>query len=231
MKTIKEVLLAINKLKNPEGQKRQEYFGIGNIDSCGLTQPQIKSIAKQAGKNHALALELWKTGVHEAKHIAVMIADKNLVTEKLMDKWLKDFNSWDMVDGCCGTLFDKTPFAYDKAKEWSGRKKEFEKRAGFSMMAMLAVHDKKANDEKFIEFFPYLLKESDDDRNFVKKAVNWAIRQIGKRNERLCKKAIKLSEDIKVKNDSASLWIAADALRELKKYLAEGKIKNTGNAK
>ncbi len=157
-----------------------------------------------------------------------MIADPEMVTEQLMEKWIKDFNSWDIVDGCCGTLFDKTPFAYSKAVEWTKRKKEFEKRAGFTMMATLAVHDKKARDKYFEEFFPYLLRVSGDDRNFVYKAVNWAIRQIGKRNSRLCKKAIKLSEEIKKKNDPVSKWVAGGALRELIKYQAEGRIKNYG---
>jgi 3-methyladenine DNA glycosylase AlkD len=223
--TVEEVVDIIRDYESESGKKTREYFGIKNIDHYGLTSPQIKSIAKEIGKNHSLALELWETGIHEAKHIAILIADPKQVSKRMMENWLKDFNSWDIVDNCCGTLFEKTEFAYDKAVEWTSRKKEFEKRAGFSMMAMLAVHHKKAPDELFENFFPYLFKESHDDRNFVRKAVNWAIRQIGKRNIYLCKKAIKLSEEIKKKGDKSSRWIAADALRELKKYMEEGKIK------
>jgi 3-methyladenine DNA glycosylase AlkD len=222
---VKEVIDIIRDYESESGKKTREYFGIKNIDHYGLTSPQMKSIAKEIGRNHLLALELWETGIHEAKHIAILIADPKQVTKKMMEKWLRDFNSWDIVDNCCGTLFEKTKFAYDKAIEWTGRKKEFEKRAGFSMMAMIAVHHKKASDEVFENFFPYIFKESHDDRNFVRKAVNWAIRQIGKRNIQLCKKAIKLSEEIKKKGDKSSRWIAADALRELKKYMEEGKIK------
>lgn len=188
----------------------------------------MRALAKTIGKNHALALKLWKTGVHEARHIAAMIADPEKVDESMMEKWLKDLDSWDIVDGCCGTLFDKTPYAFEKAIEWSHRKNEFEKRAGFSMMATLAVHDKKAPDGKFEQFFPHILRESSDDRNFVKKSINWAIRQIGKRNGRLCKKAIALARQLHARGDRASRWIASDALRELERYQLEGKIRNVG---
>ncbi len=229
MKTVEEVLFAIKKASTPEGIKKKAYFGITEVGNFGLTAPQIKAIARDIGKDHSLALELWETSVHEARHIAVLIADKKMVTEKLMNKWVKDFNSWDIVDDCCGKLFCKTPFAYEKAVEWSGRKNEFEKRAGFALMATLAVHDKNAKDIEFEKFFPFLFRESHDERNFVRKAINWAIRQIGKRNQRLCKKAIKLSEDLLKKEDKSSRWIASDALRELRKYLNEGKIKNNGN--
>ncbi len=228
MKTVIEILSAIKKASTPEGIKKKAYFGITEVGNFGLTAPQIKAIARDIGKDHSLALELWETSVHEARHIAVLIADKKMVTEKLMNKWVKDFNSWDIVDDCCGKLFCKTPFAYEKAVEWSGRKNEFEKRAGFALMATLAVHDKNAKDIEFEKFFPFLFRESHDKRNFVRKAINWAIRQIGKRNQRLCKKAIKLSEDILKKDDKSSRWIASDALRELKKYSNEGKIKNVG---
>ena len=228
METINEVLSAIKKLSTPEGIKKKAYFGISEVGNFGLTSPQIKAIARDIGKNHELALKLWQTSVHEARHIAVLIADKKMVTEKLMNKWVKDFNSWDIVDDCCGKLFCKTPFAYEKAVEWSERKSEFEKRAGFALMATLAVHDKNAKDIEFENFFPFLLRESHDERNFVRKAINWAIRQIGKRNQRLCKKAIKLSVDILKKDDKSSRWIASDTLRELKIYLSQGKIKDVG---
>lgn len=229
MNTTKEILKEMKRLSSPEARAKQKYFGITGEDNFGLTTPQMRALAKRIGKNHSLALQLWKTGIHEAKHIAIFIADPKEFTEKLMEQWLKDFTSWDTVDNCCGTLFDKTPFAYEKAIEWSKREKEFEKRAGFSLMAGLAVHDKKSEDKRFEQFFPYILCESIDERNFVRKAVNWALRQIGKRNELLCKKAIKVAKEIYSKDDVSSRWIASDALRELKKYLAEGKIKTLGN--
>ena len=146
-----------------------------------------------------------------------MIDNPKEVTERQMDKWIKDFDSWDICDQTCMNLFDKTPNAHEKATEWAGRKPEYEKRAGFALMACLAVHDKKAEDKKFEKFFTAIKKQSTDDRNFVKKAVNWALRQIGKRNESLKKKAIQTAREIQKIESKAAKWIAADALRELKK--------------
>lgn len=218
------ILSQLQELSSPKAKAAQEYFGL-QVDSLGVSVPKLRALAKAIGKDHGLARELWATGVHEAKHVAVFISDPKLLTEDQMEEWLKDFNSWDIVDNCCGTLFDKIPIAYEKAIEWTKRDREFEKRAGFAMMATLAVHDKKADDKKFEQFFPYLLAESPDERHYVKKAINWALRQIGKRNERLCKKVIPLAKQIHRKGDPASKWIASDALRELEQYLAEGKIK------
>jgi 3-methyladenine DNA glycosylase AlkD len=134
-----------------------------------------------------------------------------------MEKMVKEFNSWDICDGCCSNLFRKTPFAYKKAVQWSKRKEEFVKRAGFVMIAVLAVHDKKADDSMFVKIFPLLEKEARDERNFVKKAINWALRQIGKRNPELRKEAIKLAEKISKQDYPSSKWIASDAIRELKR--------------
>jgi len=223
-----DVLSELKKLSSPKALAAQEYFGVAVENRLGLTTPQMRSIAKKIGTNHPLALQLWKTKIHEARHVATMIADPDQTTEKLMEQWLKDFNSWDIVDDCCSSLFRKTPLAYAKAMEWTSREKEFEKRAGFTMMAQLAVHDKKAGDHLMEQFFEHIIRESSDQRNFVRKAVNWALRQIGKRNERLCKKSIAVAKKIRQKNDPASKWIAADALRELEKYLKEGKIKKVG---
>lgn len=228
MDNVEKILRELKKVSSPDAKSKQEYFGVLNVNSYGLTTPQMRKIAKEIGKNHDLALQLWKTGIHEARHVAIFIADPKQVTQQLMEQWLKDFNSWDIVDNTCGTLFEKTPFAFDKAIEWTKRKKEFEKRAGFVMMAELAIHDKKSEDKKYEQFLPYLIAESHDERNFVKKAINWALRQIGKRNERLCKKAIVVARQIRKKGDAASKWIAADALRELEKYQREGKVKKIG---
>jgi 3-methyladenine DNA glycosylase AlkD len=228
MNTVEAILKEIKKLSSPEIVLSQQRYGISNVNSYGLTTPQLRIIAKQIGKNHELAIELWKTKIHEARHIAIMIADPKLTTEKLLEQWLKDFNSWDIVDNCCSTLIRKTPFAYTKAMEWTSKEKEYEKRAGFTMMAQLAVHDKKAEDKKIEQFLPYLIAHSHDERNFVKKASNWALRSIGKRNERLCVKAIAAAKKMQAKGDASSKWIAADALRELEKYLKEGRIGNVG---
>jgi 3-methyladenine DNA glycosylase AlkD len=174
-------------------------------------------MAKEIKKNQALSLELWETGIHEARLLAGFIGDPKQVTEKQMDEWVADFDSWDVCDQVCMGLFDKTSFAYKKVVEWSGRKEEFVKRAGFAMMAALAVHDKKTGDEAFLGFLPIIERESTDERNFVKKAVNWALRQIGKRNRGLNKKAIETAKRIETQNPNSKCtrWIAKDALREL----------------
>ncbi len=227
--TKEEVLQIIEQNANGVNAVSQKKFGINAAHSYGLTVPQLRSIAKVIGKNHSLATQLWSTGIHDAKHIAAMIADTQQVTEPLMEKWIKDFDSWDIVDGCCSAVFCRTPYAYSKAEEWSTRTKEFEKRASFSLMAYLAVHDKKQKDAPFEKFLEIILRESSDERNFVKKAVNWALRQIGKRNIRLCNKAIVTAKKIQTKGDKASRWVAADALRELLTYKQQGRIKSVGS--
>jgi len=228
MNTVEEVIAELHRQSNPKALETLAYFGVSGVNSLGLSVPQMRKLAKQIGINHSLALKLWKTKIHEAQHIATMIVDPKLVTEKLMEQWLKDFNSWDLVDGTCSNVFRKTTWAYEKVKEWSTRKKEFEKRAAFSLICYLAVHDKKEADKPFEDFFEIIKRESHDERNFVKKAINWALRKIGKRNVRLCKKAIKTAKEIYAKGDASSRWIATDALRELEKYQKEGKIKSVG---
>lgn len=212
VKEIIELLESWADKKNTEGMAR---FGINVEKAFGISMPKLRSLAKQLGKDHKKALELWETKIHEAMILAALIDQPALVTKKQMDKWVKDFDSWDVCDQCCMNLFDKTAFAYEKAIEWSSKKEEFVKRAGFALMASMAVHNKKESDEFFESFFPVIKKESTDERNFVKKAVNWALRQIGKRNEHLCSEAIKLSNEILLIDSKAARWIANDAIKEL----------------
>ena len=199
--------------KNREGMAR---YGIATGKAFGVPVPKIRALAKEAGKDHELAQELWDSGIHEARILASMVDLPKMVTEAQMEGWVRDFDSWDVCDQCCSNLFDKTPFAYDKAMEWSERGEEFVKRAGFVLMACLAVHDKKMSDAQFLEFLPVIKKQSEDERNFVKKAVNWSLRQIGKRNESLNAAAIQAAEEIQRMESKASKWVASDALRELR---------------
>jgi len=226
--TVDRVLRTIRKSKNAANVAGQARFGITGVQSYGMTKPQMKALARRIGKNHALALALWKTRIHEARHIAALIAEPARVTEAMMERWVRDFNAWDIVDDCCSVLFCRTPFAYRKAMAWSRRKREFEKRAGFALMAFLAVHDKKASDARFVPFLARIEQASSDGRNFVRKAVNWALRQIGKRNARLCAAAIDTARRIAAKDDGASRWVASDALRELLRYRKEGRIRDIG---
>lgn len=203
-------------------------FGIQTKKALGVSLPNIRELARKFGVHHELAQELWKTGIHEARLLASMIDDPGKVSEDQMEKWASDFNSWDIVDQCCGNLFDRTQFAVKKAHEWSKRKEEYVKRAGFAMMAEMAVHDRNASDKTFLDFLPATVREASDERNFVKKAVNWAVRQIGKRNAILNAAAIKTCAEIQTSGSRSGKWIAADALRELtsasvKKKLASKK--------
>lgn len=217
------VLKKLKSHANPKNVAGMARFGISSKNTLGISIPILRKMAKDVGKNHSLALQLWNSGIHEARILAGMIDDFNLVSEKQADLWIKDFDSWDVCDQVCMNLFDKTPFAFSKAIEWSSRKREFEKRAGFALMACLAVHAKKASDKDFEKFFPIIKREAIDERNFVKKAVNWALRQIGKRNLSLCKKAIAVAKEIEKLDSKSAKWIAKDAIRELvlKKFSAK----------
>jgi 3-methyladenine DNA glycosylase AlkD len=221
-----EILEQLKRLANPEAVAGMARFGINSENTYGISIPELRRIAKETGRDHALAEALWETGVHEARLLACFVDDPKQVTETQMERWVADFNSWDVCDQCCSSLFDKTPFAYQKAVEWSGREAEFTRRAGFTMMASLAVHEKKAEDARFEPFFPILVRESTDGRNFVKKAVNWALRQIGKRNRRLNRLAIETAEEIARIDSKSARWIAADALRELRGEKVQTKLRD-----
>ncbi len=207
---------------NPVNVAGMARFGINATGTLGVSIPILRGLAKEIGKDHALAQELWASGLHEARLLAGFIDDPRAVTVKQMDRWVGDFDSWDICDQVCSNLFDRTPFAWKKAMQWSRRREEYVKRAGFVLMAALSVHDKKAPDEAFRAFLPVIAREATDDRNFVKKAVNWALRQIGKRNAALKKDAIRTAERIREIDSRAARWIAADALREFAKHKPRG---------
>ncbi|MFB0494287.1 3-methyladenine DNA glycosylase AlkD [Mucilaginibacter sp. OAE612] len=195
--------------------KGMARFGIDSSQALGVKLPEIRKLAKVIKKDHELALALWDTQIHEARLLASMIADPKQVTPELMDSWTSDFYSWDICDQVCGNLFDRTPFAIDKAVEYSSHEQEFVKRAGFVLMAEYAVHNKTAPDEIFIDLFPIMEREAWDNRNFVKKAINWALRQIGKRNNILKVKAINTAQNIYGQPSKSAKWIAKNALDEL----------------
>ncbi len=215
-----EVLGELRSLGDPRNVAGRARFGINPEGTLGVSLPEIRRLAKRLGKDHSLADKLWKSGIHEARILASLVDDPREVTSSQMDDWVHDFDSWDVCDQVCSNLFDKPPFARAKALEWSARKEELVKRAGFVMMAALSVHDKASPDEDFLEFLPIIERESADERNFVKKAVNWALRQIGKRDLRLNKAAIEAAKAIAKIDSRSARWIASDALREL----TDGKV-------
>jgi 3-methyladenine DNA glycosylase AlkD len=210
-----DILDKLKALSDPKAVEGMARFGINPENTYGVSIPNLRKIARETGKNHALAQELWASGIHEARILASMIDDPRMATEEQLEIWVKDFDSWDVCDQCCINLFDKTGFAYRKAVEWSERDEEFVKRAGFVLMARLAVCDKKAANNQFEVFLPIIRREASDNRNYVKKAVNWALRQIGKRNTDLNRKAIETAEEIQKTDSRSARWIASDAIREL----------------
>lgn len=220
-----DIIKKLENEANPVNVAGMARFGINPDKTLGISIPFLRKLAKEIGKNHDLAKELWISGIHEARILAGFIDDPDRVTEKQMAQWVEDFDSWDVCDLVCSSLFDKTEFAYKKAFEWTTRDEEFVKRAGFVMMAALSVHDKNASDKDFEKFFPIIIREAKDERNFVKKAVNWALRQIGKRNKALNRKAIKTAERIRKIDSRSARWIATDALRELKGDAVQRKLK------
>jgi 3-methyladenine DNA glycosylase AlkD len=225
--SVEHLIAELRRTGSPKAVAGMERFGIQAGMTLGVSIPQFRFLAKKTGTDHELAQKLWKTGIHEARMLASMLDDSSRVSEEQMERWARDFDSWDVVDGCCGNLFDKTEFTIRKAHEWSKRQEEYVKRAGFVLMAELAVHDKKASNETLLDFLPLIIRGASDDRNFVKKAVNWALRQIGKRNAVLNAAAIRTCNAIRNSESRSSKWIAADALRELASAPVQKKLAST----
>ena len=201
--------------KSAAGMSR---VGIDPDRALGVNIPELRKLGKEIGTDHELALALWERGLRETMILASLVADPKQTTEELMESWASDFYDWEVCDQTCMNLFEKPPLterAYSLARRWSGRTDEFVKRAGFVLMARLAVSDKKAPDDAFYPFFEDVVREADDDRNMVKKGVNWALRQIGKRNLSLRERAVETANTLRERDSSASRWIAADAFREL----------------
>lgn len=217
---VKEILQYLESFGSPENVAGMARYGIHVKKAFGASSADIKDLAKKlkktAADRHELAQELWATEVHDARALAFLIDDPRQVTSEQMDSWANDFDNWAVCDSTCGYLFSRTPLAYEKAFEWSKQDEEFVKRAGIVLMAWLAVHDKKADDDKIAAFLPELERHADDDRNFVKKAVNWSLRQIGKRSLYLNRLAVETAEKIRERGTKPARWIASDALRELK---------------
>ena len=221
-----EIINYLKSMSNPEAVQGMARYGINPETAYGVSIPTLRAVAKKSGKDHALAERLWSSGIHEARILATMVDDHRKVTSEQMDSWARDFNSWDLCDQCCNNLFRKVKFARDKALAWSSREEEFVKRAAFVLMACLAVHDKTSGNEEFLTHLRTIFHASQDPRNFVKKAVNWALRQIGKRNVDLNQAAIEAANDIGQLNSGAAKWIAADAIRELTSQAVQQRLQN-----
>lgn len=213
--TYNEIMRKLKSLSNPKAVEGMARYGINPENTYGVSIPNLRAMAKELGKNHEMAMRLWGSRIHEARILASMVDEADKVTELQMEGWVKDFDSWDVCDQVCMNLFEDIPLAYRKCVEWSKREEEFVKRAGFVLMARLAVSDKKAEDKKFKKFLPIIKREAIDNRNYVRKAVNWALRQIGKRNITLNGEAIKTAREIQEMDSKTARWVASNAIREL----------------
>ena len=225
MASVKDVLDKLQSKAQPEQLKGMAKYGITVEQRLGVSVPDMRKLAKEIGKDHKLALDLWRTGIAEARIVAAMVGDPAKLTEEQMEDWVKGINSWDVCDQVCMNLFEKNQLAWKKIVDWSEREEEFVKRTAFSLIACLAWHDKQASDEKFIELLPVIIREATDERNFVKKAVNWALRNIGKRNLNLNEAAIDTATEIKRLDSKAARWVAADAIRELESDAIQSRLR------
>jgi 3-methyladenine DNA glycosylase AlkD len=221
---VRAVIRKLNELGDRSRLAGMERYGINTGKALGVTVTQLRALARAIGRDHDLAAGLWDSEIHEARILASMVDDPPLVTEPQMEAWVYDLDSWDVCDQVCGNLFDRTRFAFRKAVEWSARDDEFVKRAGFALMAWAAVHRKDAPDAQFETFLPIIRAEATDDRNYVKKAVSWALRQIGKRSPELNERAIDTARQIQRLDARSARWIAGDALRELESVAVRGRF-------
>lgn len=220
--TCNEIIIYLQSKANPNNVAGMARFAISTKGTLGVNIPLLRELAKAHRRNHDLALELWQSGIHEARILASLVDDPKAVSEEQQEAWVMEIDSWDVCDQCCANLFARTPFVWHKAIAWSSRPEEFVKRAGFVLMARLAVQEKKASAELFQPFFELIRREAEDERNFVKKVVNWALREIGKRKD--LPGATALAEELAGMESSSARWIGRDALREfgrmhLKKHL------------
>ena len=225
MASAKDVLDRLQGKAQPEQLKGMAKYGMTVEKRLGVSVPDMRKLAKELGRDHKLALDLWWTGIVEARIVAAMVGDPAKLSEEQMEEWVKGINSWDVCDQVCMNLFEKNQLAWKKIIDWSEREEEFVKRAAFSLIACLAWHDKKASDDKFTELLPVIVREATDERNFVKKAVNWALRNIGKRNLNLNEAAINTAKEIQRLDSKTARWIAADAIRELESDPIQNKLR------
>lgn len=223
--TYAQIIKKLKAYNNPRNIAGMARYGINVKNAFGVPMPDVRRLARELRPNHNLAGRLWGSGIHDARHLAALIDDPSEVSEEQMERWARDFDSWDVVDGTCNNLFRLTPYAHVKAAEWAHREEEYVRRAGFVLMACLAVHDRTAKESIFSRHLRFTKKGALDERNFVKKAVNWALRQIGKRNMNLHRKAIQTAVEIHKLNSSSARWIASGALRELRSLNTQARIR------
>jgi 3-methyladenine DNA glycosylase AlkD len=228
MDAVERIIAALKGHASPDQIAAMARYGIGGHRRLGVRIPVLRDMAGDIGINHPLALTLWRSGYPEARILASMIDNPAEVEDPQMEEWAGDFDSWDVCDQVCMNLFRRVPFVDRKIREWSERPEEFVKRAAFTLIACLAVHDRGETDDRFTSWFPLILAGAPDQRNYVKKAVSWALRNIGKRNRVLNIAAIGLARDLRQGDSRSARWIAADVLRELESQAVKKRLNTSG---
>jgi 3-methyladenine DNA glycosylase AlkD len=212
---VDQVIAALKKRASKKNRDGLARYAIPSERAFGVPVGEIRKLAKSLGKSHALADALWKSGHYEARMLATFVDDIALVSPRQMDSWCRDFDNWAICDTACFGFFDRSVHAYEKVVKWAKRKPEFEKRAGFALLASLALHDKHADASVFLRLLPLIEVGAGDERNFVKKAVSWALRGIGRRGIELNRASIALAERLTLSSEASGRWVGKDALREL----------------
>ena len=225
MASVEEVLGRLKAKARSDQVEGMARYGMAAEGRLGVSVPDTRKMAKEIGRDHKLALELWKTGIPDARILAAMVGEPEELTEEQMEDWVRDINSWDVCDQVCMNLFEKTPLAWKKILDWSEREEEFVKRTAYALIACLAWHDKEIEDDRFIESLPVVKRGATDDRNFVKKAVSWALRNIGKRNMTLNTAALETAREIQTLDSKAARWIASNAIRELESASVQKRLR------
>lgn len=226
-----EVMTRLRSMANPRNLEGMERFGIATTKALGISLWDLRKLGKEIGTDHSLALDLWDSGVREARMLAAFVDDPSRVTEAQMDAWVRDFDSWDVCDTVTTDLFYRTPFAHAKALEWSAAPEEFTRRAGFATMAGIAWHEKAAPNAAFDPFLDAIEQGATDERNYVRKGVSWALRNIGKRNLALNRKAVATAKRIQKVDSRPARWIASDSLRELTGQAVQRRVLETERRK
>lgn len=231
MSTTQEILTKLKSKARPDQLPGMARFGMTTENRLGIQMPELRKLAKETGKNHQLGIELWQTGIAEARIVASMIMEPEKLTNEEMDSMVKDIDSWDIGDQTSMNLFEKSPYAWKKIHEWSQRKEEFVKRTAYGLTACLAWHDKTAADQQFMALFPILAYGAQDERKSIQKAVSWAIRNIGKRNINLNQAAIQLAKEILETNTKPARWVSSDVIRELQGEAVQNRLKKTSTTR
>jgi 3-methyladenine DNA glycosylase AlkD len=226
LSSTQEILTKLKSKAKPDNLPGMARYGINTEKRLGVQIPELRQLAKETGKNHQIALELWQTGIAEARILAAMTDEPEKVTEQQMENWVKDINSWDIDDQITMNLFEKTPLSWKKITDWSQRPEEFVRRTAYSLLACLAWHNKTATDQQFTQLFPVIASGATDERKSIQKAISWALRTIGKRNPQLNRAAIQLAQEIQQTNTKPARWIANDVTRELQSQPVQNRLQN-----